>query len=113
MPEPVFTMSAPATSATPSEPSQLDSAVDHLRAHASELARLAPAAKADLLRQCIPRVVEAAAAWVAQGTKAKGLAPDQVAEEWLAGPLPTLRNARLLAESLDAIAERGRPPLGT
>jgi acyl-CoA reductase-like NAD-dependent aldehyde dehydrogenase len=113
MPEPVLNMSAPAASAAPSQPSALDRAVDELRAHASELARLAPAKKAELLRACIPRLLEASTAWVATGAKAKGLAPDQAAEEWLAGPLPTVRNARLLADSLDAIAAHGRPPLGT
>ena len=113
MPEPVMNMSAPAVSAAPSEPSALDRAVGELRAHASELARMAPARKAELLRSCIPRLLDASTAWVASGARAKGLAPDQAAEEWLAGPLPTIRNARLLAESLDAIAAHGRPPLGT
>ncbi len=107
----VAPMSSSAASAAPSEPSALDRAIEELRAHAVELARLEPAAKAALIRKCIPRLVEAAPAWAAAGAKAKGL--DDTAEEWLTGPLPTVRMARLMADSLDAIAARGRPALGT
>ncbi|HKE18923.1 MAG TPA: aldehyde dehydrogenase family protein [Kofleriaceae bacterium] len=107
----VATMSSSASSAAPSAPGALDRAVEELRAHAAELARLAPAAKAALVRQCIPRLVDAAPAWAAAGAKAKGLGGD-VSEDWLSGPLPVVRMARLLAASLDAIAARGRPPLG-
>ncbi len=106
-------MSAPAASAAPSAPNELDRAVSELRDHARELARLAPAQKAALLRECLPRLIEVAPAWVAAGSKAKAIDPGESAEEWLAGPLPTVRNARLLADSLDAIARDGRPPLGT
>jgi acyl-CoA reductase-like NAD-dependent aldehyde dehydrogenase len=107
------TMSSSANSAAPTAQPALDRAVDELRAHAVELARLAPAAKATLVRQCIPRLAEVAAAWVAEGAKVKGLSGHEVAEEWLAGPTPVVRMARLLADSLDAIASRGRPSLGT
>ena len=71
---------------------ELEDAVARLRERATELARLAPAAKAALLRQCITRLIDAAPAWVKDGTAAKGL-PADAGEEWLAGPLPTARNA--------------------
>ena len=106
-------MSAAAASATPSPQDQLDRAVSELRDHARELARLAPADKAALLRQCLPRFIDVASAWVAEGSKAKGINPTESAEEWLAGPLPVVRNARLLADSLDEVARAGRPSLGT
>ena len=106
-------MSAPAASAAPSPLSDLDRAVSELRDHARELARLPAARKAALLREVIPRLIEVAPAWVAAGSKAKGIDPGESAEEWLAGPLPVVRNARLLADSLDQIARHGRPPLGT
>lgn len=111
-PQPANTMSSSAASAAPSAPAALDRAVEELRARATQLARLPPAEKAALVRQCIPRLLEVAPAWAAAGAAAKSLPPDS-AEEWLSGPLPTIRMARLLAESLDAIAARGRPPLGT
>src|SRR5262249_57073913 len=69
----------------------------------------ARAARASRLRECIPRLMTEAPAWVAAGAAARGSAPS---EEWLAGPSATVRLFRLLAESLDAIPTSGRPPLG-
>jgi acyl-CoA reductase-like NAD-dependent aldehyde dehydrogenase len=77
--------------------------------HARPFARLAPAEKATLLRECIARILEEARGWVAAGAHARG-AP--FAEEWLAGPSATIRMFRLLAESLEEIANSGRPSLG-
>lgn len=105
-------MSAPATSAKSTATADLDRAVGELQDHARTFARLSPKAKAELVRSCIPRVVAVSAAWSARGLEAKGL-PSTSAEEWLAGPLPTVRHLRLLAMSLDAIAASGRPALGT
>ena len=53
--------------------------------------------------------------WVAAACRAKGLDPDSPAagEEWIGGPVITMWAARLTAESLDAIAAQGKPPLGT
>ena len=52
--------------------------------------------------------------WVAAACRAKQIALDApvAGEEWLAGPAVTARNIRLLTESLQHIARRGRPPLG-
>ena len=118
------TSSAPATSSTPvmSQAAQsfrptgrpdLDEAVTRLGERARTFARMTAAEKAALVRACMPRIADAAEAWVATGCKAKGISGAYTAEEWLAGPLPTMRMARLLADSLDAIARAGRPPLGT
>jgi len=49
--------------------------------------------------------------WASAGEEAKGL-PAASAEEWFAGPLPTLRQLRRLVASLRAIDRNGRPPLG-
>ena len=106
-------MSQAAVSLRPTTRPDLDEAIARLRDRARTFARLAVADKAALLRACLPRIADAAEAWVATGAKAKGLSGGDTAEEWLAGPLPTLRLARLLADSLDAIAAHGRPPLGT
>ncbi|MBK9035944.1 MAG: aldehyde dehydrogenase [Myxococcales bacterium] len=103
----------PTASAVPTERAALDEALAILRARARPFARLAPAAKAALVRACMPRIADCAEAWVATGCKAKRLTGPWQAEEWIAGPLPTLRLARLLGDSLEAIARRGRPPLGS
>lgn len=103
----------PTASALPTEPARLDAALATLRDRARPFARLAPAAKAALVRACMPRIADCAEAWVATGCTAKRLTGAYQAEEWIAGPLPTLRLARLLGDSLEAIARSGRPPLGT
>ncbi|MCL4223346.1 MAG: aldehyde dehydrogenase family protein [Myxococcales bacterium] len=102
-----------AANVRPTARADLDEAVARLRDRARAFAGLPARDKAGLLRACMPRIADAAEAWVATGCKAKGIGGALAAEEWLAGPLPTLRLARLLAESLEAIAARGRPPLGT
>ncbi len=102
-------MSADAASAAPTDRKVIDEAVAAVKDKAREFARLAPAAKAALLHECIPRLMAEAPGWVAAGAAARG-AP--ASEEWLAGPSPTVRLFRLLAESLDEIAAKGRPSLG-
>jgi aldehyde dehydrogenase (NAD(P)+) len=102
-------MSADAASAAPTDRQHVDEAVSVVKEKAREFARLAPAAKAALLRECIPRLVAEAPGWVAAGSAARG-AP--ASEEWLAGPSATVRLFRLLADSLDEIAAAGRPFLG-
>jgi acyl-CoA reductase-like NAD-dependent aldehyde dehydrogenase len=102
-------MSAAAASAAPTEQSKIDEGVAALKERATEFARLAPMAKAQLLRECIPRLLAAAPAWVAEGARVRGADPS---EEWLAGPTATLRMFRLLAKSLDQIAQAGKPALG-
>jgi len=102
-------MSATATSAAPTEQSKIDEAVAALKQRAVEFARLAPVAKAQLLRECIPRLLAGAPTWVADGARVRGADPS---EEWLAGPTATLRMFRLLAQSLDQVAQAGKPALG-
>src|SRR4029079_2677088 len=50
--------------------------------------------------------------WGGVGCAIKGLDPRSVAagEEWVAGPMTTVRNARLLAETLECLAAPGAPP---
>lgn len=105
--------SPPTVSATSSERAAHDRAIDELSRRATEFARLPAGKKAALLRRCIGPLVASAPAWVADGCRAKGLDRHQAGEEWLAGPLPVVRMARLLADSLAAISSRGTPPLGT
>ena len=102
-------MSAPAVSARSTAQQQVDEAVVAVKDHAREFARLGPAAKAALVRACIPKLLAEAPGWVAEGARARGADPG---EEWLAGPSATLRMFRLLAESLETIAAKGKPPLG-
>jgi acyl-CoA reductase-like NAD-dependent aldehyde dehydrogenase len=106
-------MSASATSRKESPRKDLDEAVAVLRDRARPFARLSVAARADLLRACIPRLAEVAPRWVEAAIRAKGLpaGTPPSSEEMLAGPLPVIRNARLLVRSLEGIAAEGKPKL--
>ena len=94
---------------------ELDRAVEQVAANKATFARLAPRVKAVLVRECMQRLAEVAPEWVSAACKAKGLDPNSPAagEEWIGGPVITMRVARLTADSLDAIATAGKPPLGT
>jgi acyl-CoA reductase-like NAD-dependent aldehyde dehydrogenase len=102
-------MSAAASSAAPTEQGALDAAVAALKERSREFAQLAPEAKAQLIRECIPRLLAVAPDWVLEGARVRGADPS---EEWLAGPTATVRMFRLLARSLDQIAQAGKPALG-
>jgi acyl-CoA reductase-like NAD-dependent aldehyde dehydrogenase len=104
----------PASAAGHPAGGDLDAALAALADSRRAFARLAPAEKAALLRATLPRFGRVAEAWVAAGCRAKSIPVDTAlgGEEWLAGPMPSVRNVRLLTASLDAIAARGRPPLG-
>lgn len=107
-----LTMSAAAASARASSPEALERALGELAEHARDFARLDARSRAALVRACIPRVLQVAPAWSAHGLAVKGV-PAGSGEEWLSGPVPTVRQLRLLADSLDSIAAHGVPPLGT
>jgi len=106
-------MSAGAQSRKESGRKDLDESIAILRDHARPFARLGAPDRADLLRACLPRIAAVAPRWVEAALRAKGLpaGTPPSSEELLAGPLPVLRNARLLARSLDDIAARGKPTL--
>src|SRR5437762_847695 len=109
-----FEMSAPAASTATTERALLDRAVSTVKEKAREFARLSPANKRDLLLGLAAPLVAVSRDWVHAGCKAKGISAESpvAAEEWLGGPMVTIRNVRLLAESLDRIAATGKPPLG-
>lgn len=107
-------MSATAGSTRQTNTAELDQAISALRSQARAFARLSPAEKRDLLVACLPTLLEVAEGWVRAGCEAKGIPFDTPTggEEWLAGPMTTVRNVRLLIESLDEIAKRGKPSFG-
>ena len=98
----------------PSTPSALDQAVAAVAEQKRAFARLPLDQRIALLRAVAPLVDAVSADWVVAGCRAKDIPADQAiaGEEWLAGPVPTARNVRLLTESLSEIARLGRPRLG-
>src|SRR5262249_19743984 len=57
-----------------------------------------------LLRRCLDGVSPVGDAWVRDGSRLKGIEPGSPleGEEWLAGPMTTARNIRLLIGALEA-----------
>jgi acyl-CoA reductase-like NAD-dependent aldehyde dehydrogenase len=97
--------------ATPEK--ELDAKLSRLKEKQREFAHAAPTRKAAWLRDLQKRFAQVADEWVAAACKAKGLDPDApvAGEEWIGGPALTIRNCRLLADSLETIAKGGKPRL--
>lgn len=92
----------------------LDRAVAVVKDNAAGFARMPLPAKAALLHSLIQPIKDAADDWVAAACKAKGIDPSSptAAEERLGGPVVTIRNVRLLAESLEKLVGGGSPVAG-
>src|ERR1044071_868142 len=81
---------------------ELESSLAVLRDKAREFARLSVTKKIALLEESMAALARVAPDWVRDGCRAKGIADEGAAsgEEWLAGPVVTMRNLRLLVRSL-------------
>lgn len=93
-----------ATSRRSSDLNSLEAAVTVLQGSAESFAKLPIATKRALIRQAMDRILDVAERWVADGSRAKGI-PIDSGEEWLTGPVPTMRNLRLLDETLCRIEQ--------
>jgi hypothetical protein len=97
-----FPKPAPPMSASSLE--DVDAAIDALYAKKDAWREVSADARAALLDRCITATLAVADRWAEVGANLKGFEPhDQGAgEEWIAGLLPTVRNARLYAAALRA-----------
>lgn len=109
MTSPDFATVAPRVSSTPS--TQVDAIVSRLAAKKHEWPKIGTRERAALLEKCIARTVGIGREWVRAACEAKGIDPSspRAGEEWLGGPMTTVRNLRLLAEAMRA---EGEPALG-
>jgi acyl-CoA reductase-like NAD-dependent aldehyde dehydrogenase len=100
MTSPNFATDAPQVSSTPRE--QVDALVERLAAKKDDWVRTPRERRIQLLRGCIERTLGCAEEWVRAACRAKGLDfhEPRAGEEWLAGPMTTIRNLRLLVEAL-------------
>jgi acyl-CoA reductase-like NAD-dependent aldehyde dehydrogenase len=110
----VLAMSETATSARHTAPEALEAAVAAVAAKKVEFARLPVRDKIELLKALMRPIQDSAPGWVREACRAKGLpeAAPVSGEEWLGGPVVTLRNVRLLIEALQQLARAGAPELG-
>ncbi|HJL20555.1 MAG TPA: aldehyde dehydrogenase family protein, partial [Sandaracinaceae bacterium LLY-WYZ-13_1] len=102
MTSPNFASDAPKVSSTPLE--EIDRLVEQLAAKKDAWVRTPLTRRVHLLRRCIVRTEAVAEDWVRAACRAKAIDfhGPRAGEEWLGGPVTTLRNLRLLAESLEA-----------
>ncbi len=85
-------------------------AIDRVAGGAADWRALDAAGRAAVVAACLEPILRAAPDWVEAGCRAKGIDPraNAAGEEWLAGPMTTIRGFRLMAESLASI-ERDAP----
>lgn len=95
--------------ATPTQ--ELDSLVHRLKEGSRRWVKLGVPQRISLLESLRRGYADIAEASVRAACEAKGIDPDSplAGEEWLSGPLVTLRNLRLLVESLREIQHHGVP----
>lgn len=93
--------------------SELDRALTDLRVGSETFATLPLASRLVLLEQAMDGVMAVAEDWVNAGCEAKGLKPTEPVggEEWLGGPMVTMRNLRLLRQTLMDVRDYGKPRL--
>jgi hypothetical protein len=108
MVSPAFPEPPPAIAPTPLP--EVDAAVAKVAAKKDAWLSVGIPRRIEYLRACIQGVASVADAWVKDGCRRKGIDPESVlaGEEWLAGPMTTMRNLRLFLEALEA---NGRPAL--
>jgi len=99
----------------PTPLAEVDAAIDRLHAKKDAWLAVSVAERIRLLEACIAATVAVSERWAEVGARIKGLAADEVlaGEEWVAGVLPTVRNARLLVEALRANGRRKPPAMRT
>ena len=93
---------APPAPMPPTSLADVDAAIDALHEKRDAWRAVSLEARAALLDRCVAATAEVAEEWAAIGASIKGIAPSEVlaGEEWVAGVMPTIRNARLLARAL-------------
>lgn len=90
---------------------ELEQKIQRLQDGAQAFVSMSVLERIQLLDQALKGVKDVAERWVKLACAAKGLAygEPESAEEWLGGPMTTMRNLRMLREALLDISVSGRP----
>ncbi len=90
---------------------EIDLAITRLHEHRSNWEKTSIPQRLIYLQDCLDRTLETAAAWTRAACQAKGIDPTAslAGEEWVAGPISTARNIRLLMNSLNAGGQLAPP----
>jgi len=88
----------------PTPLAEVDAVIERLHAKKDAWLAVSVDERIRLLEKCIDATLAVAEEWGAAGARIKGLDPHETmaGEEWVAGIMPTIRNARLLANALRA-----------
>ncbi len=99
---------APPPAVPPTPLTEVDAAIERLHAKKDTWLSVDLPGRIALLDRCVASIAAVAGRWADIGARIKGLSPDEnlAGEEWIAGIMPTVRNARLLAEALRAGGQR-------
>jgi acyl-CoA reductase-like NAD-dependent aldehyde dehydrogenase len=92
---------------------EIDRAIASLHSHRDLWVQTSIYQRLEYLQDCLDRTVAIAEAWATAGCQAKGIAPQSTlaGEEWIAGPISTVRNIRLLMTTLQANGQLPPPKI--
>lgn len=93
----------PPPSMEPTPIAEVDALLSKLHARREAWVQTPIPRRIQLLRECVQASVAAAEGWVEAACRAKGIdvSSSRAGEEWLGGPVTTIRNMRLLIETLE------------
>ena len=97
----------------PTSRDAIDKALAELSDHADEWARMSIGQRIAMLNELLDTTLGASERWVAEACRAKRITRGTPAEgeEWLGGPVVTIRNVQLLIRTLTDIQKHGAPKL--
>jgi acyl-CoA reductase-like NAD-dependent aldehyde dehydrogenase len=92
---------------------EIDLAIATLHSHRDRWAKTSIPDRLAYLQACLDRTLAIADAWATAGCQAKGIALESTlaGEEWIAGPISTVRNIRLLMTTLQANGQLPPPKI--
>ena len=107
------TASIPPTVLLTTDFDEIDRAIASLHSHRDRWVETRISQRLAYLQDCLDRTQDIAAAWATAGCEAKGIAPESTlaGEEWITGPISTVRNMRLLMTTLEANGQLTPPKI--
>jgi acyl-CoA reductase-like NAD-dependent aldehyde dehydrogenase len=92
---------------------EIDRAITNLHQHRAKWAQTSISQRLAYLQDCLDLTVAVAEAWTQAACQAKGIDPQSplAGEEWVAGPISTVRNLRLLMTTLQADGQLAPPKI--
>ncbi|MCY7366723.1 MAG: aldehyde dehydrogenase family protein [Chamaesiphon sp.] len=92
---------------------EIDRAIASLHSHRDQWVETSIPQRLGYLQACLDQTLDIAETWATAGCEAKGIDPKSnlAGEEWIAGPIATVRNIRLLMTTLQANGQLPPPKI--